>query len=79
MLNKRVNILFNEDEWQRLSDLAKLKDNNASQLIRVAVRKTYFLGETKSMRKVAIDSIIKKHKIYKNINYKALINYGRKI
>lgn len=78
MFNKRVNLLFDQDEWERLTVLASLKNANASQLIRVAIRKTYFSDQANKTRKSAFYSIIKERKTFKNINYKALINYGRK-
>lgn len=78
MLNKRVNVLFDQDEWDRLTVLASLKNANASQLIRVAIRKTYFSDQNNTARKSAFYSILKERKTFKHINYKALINYGRK-
>ncbi len=78
MLNKRVNILFNEEEWQKLCDLAHWQEQNASQLIRIAIKKTYFSDNDQNAIKMAVASIKNKRTLSKKINYKALINYGRK-
>lgn len=78
MFNKRVNLLFEEAEWNKLVNLANLNNNNASHLIRVAVRKTYFSDRDNTTRMQAVNNILKKRKTFKSINYKALINYGRK-
>lgn len=77
MLNKRVNILFDQEEWQKLCDLAHWREENASQLIRVAIKKTYFPDNDQKAIKLAVASIKSKRTLSKKINYKALINYGR--
>jgi predicted transcriptional regulator len=80
MLTKRTNILFKDDEWQKLSRLAKKKQTSAGQLVRNAVREVYFKNNKKERGiKEAFENIVKIRKVQKGtIDYKELINYGRK-
>lgn len=79
MLTKRTNILFDEELWRRLSDRAKREKTSVGNLVRKAVEKAYVQNEEKDERTKAFERILKIRKISKKpIDYKALINYGRK-
>lgn len=78
MLNKRTNILFDDDLWKKLSALAKEKNTSAGELIRQAVRETYLPQYNNTMIAEAILNIRTKRKSVNNINYQRLISYGRK-
>lgn len=81
MLTKRAQILFDEDLWKYLVELAKSKNLSVGELIRDAVEAKYAHVEEKKLekRRIAIESTLK-HRITskEKINYKELINYGRK-
>ena len=78
MLTKRVNFLFEEETLQMLRERAAVEQESVGELVRRAVKKTY-VGENKQ-RKIAkaIQDIRRIRKVFKNINYKELINAGRK-
>lgn len=81
MLTKRVNILFDEKLWRELSNRSKREKISFGKLIRRAVEKEYLEVEDEALKKRrgAIDKIFKIRKVSKTpIDYKALINYGRK-
>lgn len=81
MLTKRTNILFDEKQWRKLSKRAKREKTSVGKLVRKAVEKAYADAEDKElkMRQKAIDEIFRIRKVSKKpIDYKALINYGRK-
>lgn len=78
MLNKRTNILFEDKTWQRLSEFAKKQNTSVGVLIRYAVDKTFFRANDRKEIIKAIETVIKIRKTFKKINYKELINYGRK-
>lgn len=79
MLNKRTNILFDEKLWRKLSVRAKKEKTSVGSLVRRAVEKTYVEDEeVYKQRREALDDILKIRKKVKGINYKELINYGRK-
>ena len=79
MLNKRTNILFDQEMWTMLVSLAKEEDTSVGNLVRNAVAKNYMKKSKLLKRKQAIDEILKIRKIIKGkINYKALIEDGRK-
>lgn len=81
MLNKRTNILFDERLWNKLTELAEDKNTSIGELVRSAVKKQYLSGDEELARiKDACESIEKRRKRQKGkVDYKALINYGRKI
>ncbi len=79
MLNKRTNILFDDKLWQVLTRKAKTNKTSVGELVRKAVKQTY-LGEKdqKTIAK-AIETTKKIRKTFKGrVDYKELINYGRK-
>lgn len=79
MLTKRTNILFDEKLWQQLVSRAKREKTSVGKLVRKAVEKAYVQNEDKDERTKAFERILKIRKISKKpIDYKALINYGRK-
>ena len=79
MLVKRTNILFEEKNWEMLTGLALQKGSSVSELIRKAVREVYFSEGEKMSKKQVFDKIIFLRKKTKGkINYKSLIENGRK-
>ncbi len=79
MLNKRTNILFDVELWKQLVRMAKDRQTSVGQLVREAVRKTYFEDERRRQIREAIDEIrrIRPH-LKGPLDYKAMINEGRK-
>lgn len=79
MLTKRTNILFDEQLWKALTAEAKKRKTSVARLVRKAVEKEYFEDTKWEERRRAFEEIKKIRKISKTrIDYKALINYGRK-
>ena len=79
MLNKRTNILFDDKLWRTLTDEAGKRKTSVGKLVREAVAKVYLRDEELEERRKAFDDILKIRKVSKTrIDYKALINYGRK-
>lgn len=80
MLNVRAQILFDKTLWNTLRYLSKTKKTSISGLIRQAVKKTYVQSEELETRRKAIESILKHRPAPAKgrIDYKALINYGRR-
>ncbi|MBI2596002.1 hypothetical protein HYW46_04695 [Candidatus Daviesbacteria bacterium] len=79
MLNKRAQILFDKELWNILEKLANEKNLSIGELVRKAVKKQY-LDEAKfEKRSKAIQRTLDRRLIFKGkINYKELIDYGRK-
>ncbi|MDZ7586679.1 MAG: hypothetical protein U0946_02900 [Patescibacteria group bacterium] len=78
MLTRRVNFLFEEETWQMLQERAVLESISVGDLVRRAVKKTY-AGDNKQQKIAkAIQDIRRIRKVFKNIDYKELINAGRK-
>lgn len=81
MLTKRTNILFDEELWKRLTSLAQKRNTSVGELVRIAVKETYDTkDEMLEKRRKAIEETLKyRPKPFKGkIDYKALINAGRK-
>lgn len=79
MLTKRVQILFDEQLWRKLSALAKKENASLGKLTRTALEGTYFQGDDRAAIRETVESIKQIRKRVKGkIDYKALINYGRK-
>ena len=81
MLNKRTHILLEQDLWFQLMTLAKAQDVSIGELVRKAVKEVYFGENKKEKMAKAMETILetrKKLKRFKRIDYKELINYGRK-
>ncbi len=79
MLVKRTNTLFEEESWKMLAGLALQKGSSVSELIRKAVKEAYFTEGEKMSQKQAFEEIISlRKKARGKINYKSLIEDGRK-
>ena len=79
MLNKRTNILFDDKLWQNLNEKARVDKTSIGELVRKAVTKAYFTGQEINTIKATVDNIKKIRKTFKgHLDYKELINYGRK-
>lgn len=79
MLHKRTNILFSNQLWSILLAQSKQEGTSIGGLVRRAVEKTYCASpDVLVKRQEAVAAIKKIRTIQKNINYKELINYGRK-
>ena len=80
MLQKRTNILFDEDIFRFLSALAAKKGTSVGSLVRNAVSKVY-IDNNYANRDTAYKSILKIRKSIKKIKaseIKEFIDYGRK-
>ena len=79
MLNKRTNILFDEELWQNMLVLAQAKNKSVGALIRQAVEDVYFSDERAQKCTDAYQKILVERKVSQSkINYGKLIDYGRK-
>lgn len=81
MLTKRTQILFDENCWKKILVLAKTKNTSVGNLIRVAIKETYFKEDKKKQIAEAMEEISKIRKNLKKVTYKEIkemINYGRK-
>ena len=83
MLTKRTNLLFEEELWQLLAAKAEEEELSVGELVRQAVKKIYVEpgDEVLKGRKQAFKALIKlqqKTKQKGRVDYKALIEYGRK-
>jgi len=81
MLTKRTQILLEPQTWEMLQQVAAAKNISIGETVRKAVKKTYS-KKTLSPTQEVIKSIKSNWKYVKNpkkpIDYKALINHGRK-
>ena len=82
MLNRRAHILFEEEDFNLLELLAVEKGSSVGSLVRTAVQRVYVepRDEAVERRKKAFERLIKWQKkigVFKGLNYKALIEYGR--
>lgn len=79
MLTKRATILFEEDLWKILTRLARANNTSVGKLIRDVVADKYLKSAAFLKRQAAIESTLKNRLVSKDkIDYKELINYGRK-
>lgn len=80
MLTKRTNILFSEELWKKLLQLAEAKKTSVGEFVRRAVEEKYTKEAEFEQTKQLLERIEKiRPKPFKGaIDYKALINYGRK-
>ena len=78
MLTKRTNILFKEDQWLSLVALAQEWGTSVAELVRQAVDEKYLQGKRDAEVKKAVETILRIRKKVPGINYKELINAGRK-
>ena len=79
MLTKRTNILLEQETWKKLVKLASERKASVGELVRDAVDKTY-KDEMKLGKRIrAIEATLRDRLMSKKkIDYKELINYGRK-
>jgi len=83
MLTKRTNVLFTEEDHAMLTNLARESNKTIGELVRHAVKKTYKARVVKGGINKSLELAIKKSwKAVLHpeipIDYKALIEYGRK-
>jgi len=79
MLTKRTNILFDDKLWKVISNRARREKTSVGNLVRTAVRTVYDQKESVDEKTKAFEEIIQARKLSKKVvNYKELINYGRK-
>lgn len=80
MLQKRTNILFEKEVFQKLERIASKEGISIGELVRRAVKKTYLEEDVKNKRQAIFEEILKirPQAVKGKINYKELINYGRK-
>ena len=78
MLNKRTNILFGEEMWSRLLACAQVYKTSVGELVRKAVDEVYPPMDKRSLIKNAVKNILTIRKSIKPMNYRRLIDYGRK-
>jgi hypothetical protein len=81
MLTRRTNILFDETQWAILAAESKAQKTSIGELVRHAVADTYGHKDLIARRKAIFDRIIKIRPaaVRGTIDYKELINYGRKV
>ena len=78
MLNKRTQILLDDELWQKLLQLAAERATSAGALIRHAIKQSYFTGDAQTKINRAYQQIKAIRKIQRQINYRELITTGRK-
>ena len=80
MLTKRVNFLFEEETLQMLRERAAFEQVSIGELVRKAIKKTYENKDEARLKRInqACGEIERVRTLQKNIDYKALINAGRK-
>ena len=79
MLNKRTNILFDNDLWDLLTSVARREGSSVGEVVRKAVKKVYKESNLTERKIKAFDTIRKfRVKQKGTVDYKFLINAGRK-
>jgi len=78
MLTKRTSILFDQELWSKLAIVAKQEQTSVGDLVRKAVIKIYINGNRQSEKQIAIDKILAMKPLKMKLNYRKLIDYGRK-
>lgn len=78
MLNKRATILFSQDQWRQLSIISESQDASVGELVREAVVKVYLTNTQLEQRQQAVSRILAYRQRHSGIDYKQLINEGRK-
>lgn len=76
MLNKRTQILFDEDMYQQLVELARLHEVPMGELVRRAVKKTY--SKTVERKKKRIKTFFRKKVSIAPLRASDLVTEGRK-
>lgn len=80
MLTKRTHILFDEGFWKKLVQLADREKTSIGQLVRQALEEKYMKEDKLEQRRRAIEATFRDRPASAKgkIDYKALINAGRK-
>lgn len=78
MLTKRTNILFDDKLWLNLLAISKAEKKSVACLVRQAITDKYFSNGKGAEIKEAYEEIISLRDVYPKINYRKLINNGRK-
>lgn len=80
MLTKRTHIMFDQELWEKLARLSKAQNTSVGKIVRDAVEEKLEQKKIFAQRAKAIEDIKKiRPKPFKGkIDYKELINYGRK-
>lgn len=82
MLTRRTNVLFDEADYATLLFMSREKNKTIGELVRHAVKKTYKVKKIDNREKILLKKIKEGWKFLKNpeipVDYKALVEYGRK-
>lgn len=79
MLDKRAHILFDNQLWTTLTTLAEARKTSVAKLVRDAVKKSYMKDIDLEERRRVIEEIERIRPHFKGkLDYKAMINYGRR-
>lgn len=83
MLTRRVHTLFEEEEFRELITQAVEAEKSVGEMIRLAVRRVYIEPKDREQINrdqafVALKKLQEKTKQKGRVDYKALIEYGRK-
>ncbi len=80
LLNRRTNVLFDEIDYTTLVRISKKEGKTIGELVRQAVRKTYKTRKklTDNEKAFRIIKKVTRGLDFSGINYKELINNGRK-
>jgi len=81
MLTKRAQILFDEEVWEKLVALSRTQKLSIGEIVRDAIEEKLNYQIDLEKRKAAVEATLKhRPKPFKGrIDYKALINAGRKV
>lgn len=79
MLQRRTNILFDDALWNLLASKARVTNRSVGDLVRSAIRQVYLSDSKRDRIASSIKTILTTRKTHRNINYKHLIDYGRKL
>ncbi len=78
LLTQRTNVLLDEIDYKMLKDLSKKNNQTIGALIRHAINKTFKPKKTSQSQLLKQLRQLGKSSNTKGINYKELIEYGRK-
>lgn len=80
MLNKRTQILFDQDLWQKLVAISRAQKVSIGELVRGAVKEKYTRDLELAERNKVLEDIekVRPAPFKGKIDYKELISYGRK-
>jgi len=78
LLTQRTNVLLNEADYHMLKELSKKNNQTIGELIRHAIVKTFKPKKTSQAQLLKQLRQLGKSANTKGINYKELVEYGRK-